>query len=131
MSEGVLLEKTMKKRYALVLAYMACLSVALAAPLGASAAVALVRTETPPKIDGVLDDAVWQAATPWSEFKTAKPDYGKPVSEKTEVFLAYDRERIYVAFNCLDSDPAGIKGLTPEEAFTKLMKAGKAGKAGA
>lgn len=29
-----------------------------------------------------------------------------------------------------ESDPAGIKGLTPEEAFTKLMKDGKAGNKG-
>ena len=69
----------------------------------------LTRAAVAPKIDGVLDDAVWQAVKPWSDFKTIKPDYGRPVSEKTDVYVAYDREHIYVAFNCLDSDPAGIK----------------------
>jgi len=69
----------------------------------------LTRAAVPPKIDGVLDDAVWQAAKPWSEFKTAKPDYGLPVSEKTEVYMAYDRENIYFAFLCLESEPAKIK----------------------
>ncbi len=75
----------------------------------AAEAVALTRAEVAPKIDGVLDDAVWQAARPWSDFRTAKPDYGKPVSEKTEVYVAYDREHVYVAFRCLDSEPDKIK----------------------
>ncbi|HEX7502433.1 MAG TPA: hypothetical protein VF451_03345, partial [Acidobacteriota bacterium] len=81
--------------------------VALALP--AADAVKLTRIETAPKIDGSLDDAVWQAATPWSDFKTSKPDYGKPVSEKTEIYMAYDRENIYFAFRCLDSEPGKIK----------------------
>lgn len=77
--------------------------------LPAAEAVELTRAENPPKIDGVLDDAVWQGVKPWSNFITIKPDYGKAVSEKTDVYVAYDREHIYVAFNCLDSLPSGIK----------------------
>ena len=99
----------MVKRCALAVASVMFLSLLAPRPLGASEAVALTRAETPPKIDGVLDDAVWQTARSWSEFKTAKPDYGKPVSEKTVVYMAYDRENVYFAFRCLDSDPAGIK----------------------
>ena len=86
-----------------------CFSLLAPRPGSASEAVALTRAETPPKIDGVLDDALWQAAKPWSGFMTAKPDYGKPVSEKTEVYLAYDREHLYAAFRCLDSEPDKIK----------------------
>jgi hypothetical protein len=77
--------------------------------LPAADAVDLTRAAVAPKIDGVLDDAVWQVAKPWNDFKTAKPDYGKPVSEKTEIYMAYDREKIYFAFRCLDSEPARIK----------------------
>ena len=80
---------------------------ALALP--AAEAVPLARAGTPPRIDGVLDDAVWQAVKPWDAFTTIMPDYGKPASEKTEVYAAYDREHIYFAFNCLDSEPAKIK----------------------
>jgi len=69
----------------------------------------LAKADEPPRIDGVLDDPVWLQAAPWTDFKTAKPDYGKPASEKTEMFAAYDRENLYVAFRCSDSDPAGIK----------------------
>jgi hypothetical protein len=98
-----------KKRYKLAMAAVICLSMLNSGLLAASEAVELVRAEQAPKIDGVLDDAVWQAARPWSDFKTSKPDYGKAVSEKTEVYVAYDREHIYAAFRCLDSEPAKIK----------------------
>ena len=96
----------MKRKCGLILASVFMLAIL---SLPAAEAVALTRAETAPKIDGVLDDAVWQAARPWSDFLTAKPDYGKRVSEKTEVYLAYDREHIYAAFRCLDSEPDKIK----------------------
>ena len=96
----------MKRKYEVILASVIILA-ALCLP--AADAVELTRAETAPKIDGILDDAIWQAVKPWGDFKTIKPNYGKPVSEKTDVYVAYDREHLYVAFNCLDSDPAGIK----------------------
>lgn len=77
--------------------------------LATADAFELTKAAVAPKIDGVLDDAVWQAAKPWSDFKTSKPDYGKPVSEKTEIYMAYDRENIYFAFRGLDIEPGKIK----------------------
>ena len=74
-----------------------------------AAAVPICRTETPPVIDGKLDDPVWQQATRFDKFMTLKPDTGRPATEKTDVFMAYDQKHLYVAFNCQDSDPAGIK----------------------
>jgi len=71
--------------------------------------VAIHRTETPPVIDGKLDDPVWQQATSFDEFLTFKPDFGKPTSEPTCVRVAYDRKNIYFAFECSDSEPAKIK----------------------
>ena len=76
---------------------------------GPAAAVPICRTETPPVIDGKLDDAVWQQATHFDRFMTLKPDTGRPATEKTDVLVAYDSNCLYVAFNCQDSDPAGIK----------------------
>ena len=38
-----------------------------------------------------------------------KPDFGKPTSEKTVMMMAYDRQYIYFAFDCRDSEPAKIK----------------------
>lgn len=68
-----------------------------------------LRIEHPPVIDGVLDDAVWQDAPSETGFKTWNPDYGLDMSEKTRVWYAYDREHLYFAFKCFDSEPDKIK----------------------
>ena len=67
------------------------------------------RTETPPVLDGVLDDAVWKSAPSETGFKTWTPDFGKDMREKTVVYYAYDRENLYFAYRCYDSEPSKIK----------------------
>ncbi len=68
-----------------------------------------LRTENPPVIDGILDDAVWRDA-PWETgFKTWYPDYGLDMVENTKVWYAYDRENLYFAYRCFDSQPDKIK----------------------
>ena len=47
-----------------------------------------LEQEPPPKIDGKLDDPVWQQATPISGFIQLRPDRTKPATEDTEVRLA-------------------------------------------
>ncbi len=66
-------------------------------------------TEIAPIIDGVLDDPVWQKAPFETGFKTFYPDFGKNLSEQTKVWYAYDRENLYFAFMCYDSEPNKIK----------------------
>ncbi|MBN2345597.1 MAG: hypothetical protein JXO51_04340 [Candidatus Aminicenantes bacterium] len=78
-------------------------------PGGPAAVVTVHRTETPPVLDGKLDDPLWQQATRFDAFVTFKPDFGKPTSEKTVVMMTYDRKHIYFAFDCRDSEPAKIK----------------------
>lgn len=67
------------------------------------------KTDTPPVIDGILNDPVWQQATTITGFKTWHPDYGKDMAFKTIVYMAYDRENLYFAFQCFDSRPDLIK----------------------
>jgi hypothetical protein len=67
------------------------------------------RTEKSPKIDGILDDPVWQKAPSVSEFKSFVPDFGHEPSEKTLAYMAYDSENLYFAFKCYDSEPEKIK----------------------
>jgi hypothetical protein len=76
---------------------------------GPAGPIPIFKTDTPPVIDGKLDDPLWRQATRFDNFITFKPDYGKPTSEKTAVLMAYDREYIYFAFDCLDSEPSKIK----------------------
>ena len=50
----------------------------------------IAKTDQPPKIDGKLNESIWQSATKFSGFKTYQPDYGKTASQKTEVYITYD-----------------------------------------
>ncbi|MEX1139819.1 MAG: DUF5916 domain-containing protein, partial [Bacteroidota bacterium] len=68
-----------------------------------------VKTDSPPVIDGILNDSVWQSAPRVSGFKTFIPDFGKIMPESTQVYMAYDRENLYFAYYCYDSDPSSIK----------------------
>ncbi|HKK11510.1 MAG TPA: DUF5916 domain-containing protein [Flavobacteriaceae bacterium] len=58
----------------------------------------IVRTDTPPKIDGVLDDAIWQTAEEATNFVEFRPDMGvtlKPF-QSTVVKMTYDDHAVYV-----------------------------------
>ena len=68
-----------------------------------------VRTETPPTVDGRLDDAVWQDAARITEFVQWQPVDGAPATEDTEVFLAYDDSNIYLAFHAKYQDPGILR----------------------
>mgnify|MGYP003331241297 CR=1 FL=1 len=62
-------------------------------------------TNNPPIIDGVLDDAAWQSITPISDFHLVRPTDGGIPSERTEVYITYDEENLYVAAMMYDSEP--------------------------
>ena len=67
------------------------------------------KTDVPPVLDGVLDDDAWKNAPQETGFKTYTPDYGKDMREKTIVYYAYDRENLYFAYRCYDSEPDKVK----------------------
>ncbi len=67
------------------------------------------RTDIPPVIDGKLDDPAWQQAPSETGFKTYHPDYGIAMVENSIVYYAYDRENLYFAFRCFDSQTNKIK----------------------
>jgi len=68
-----------------------------------------LRTDTPPVIDGRLDDEIWLSAPSVTGFKTWSPDFGIDMVEQTEVYYVYDRENLYFGFRCFDSEPDRIK----------------------
>ena len=63
-----------------------------------------VQTDSPPKIDGKLDDPCWQEAAQTGDFIQFEPNSGEPASHKTKVYLLYDQNRLYVGFECFKSD---------------------------
>jgi hypothetical protein len=46
-----------------------------------------VRVDRPPKLDGTLDDALWQSAKPVTDFRQREPYEGKRPTERTEFAL--------------------------------------------
>ena len=63
-----------------------------------------VRTETPPKIDGKLDDACWQNSAKTGELIQFEPQRGEPSTQPTTIYLAYDANNLYIAFECFKTD---------------------------
>lgn len=61
-----------------------------------------------PRIDGNLDDSVWEEATVVSTFLQRDPVHGAQPSERTEVRILFDAEQLYIAFRCYDSSPDDI-----------------------
>ncbi len=72
--------------------------------------VKAVRSTEKIVIDGKLNDKIWNGNSV-SGFTQIDPDDGKAPTEKTEVWLAYDDNAIYVAAKMFDSDPNKIIGL--------------------
>ncbi len=66
-------------------------------------------TESSPKIDGNLDDEIWQNPPLRENFITYNPAYGEVLPQKTDVWMAYDKQNLYFAFKCYDSEPDKIK----------------------
>ena len=67
-----------------------------------------VRVNTPPVLDGVLNDSVWALAKPISDFTQQEPIAGNKATFKTEVKIIYDSKNLYVSFMCYDNDPSKI-----------------------
>lgn len=63
--------------------------------------ICAVRTDTPPVIDGRLDEAVWQKAAKISDFIQHEPEVGGRPTYPTTVYLLYDTTRLYVGFECV------------------------------
>ncbi len=84
--------------------------------LGNDVQIKIQKVSSSPKIDGYIEESFWGNLTPLRDFVQFDPYNGKPPSEETVAYLAYDEDNLYFAFNCLDSQPRKIKGdLTPRE----------------
>jgi hypothetical protein len=73
-----------------------------------NAQVKSVYTDTPPVIDGVLDDAMWEKSKITTDYKTFVPDYSQDMPYKTTTYMSHDDENLYFAFKAYD-DPNLVK----------------------
>src|SRR5687767_15153033 len=67
--------------------------------------VVAVRRNGAISIDGRLDEAAWQAATPATNFTQYDPNEGQPASERSEARILIDDDAIYVGMRLFDTEP--------------------------
>ncbi len=104
-NEMTLYSKGLKKR--IFFLFLFCLLISVLFP---RVPLEVIKTSSPPKIDGVLDDPLWKSAKAYSEFISYYPDFGKLPKEKTIVYSAYDEDNLYFAFKCFESEPGKVIG---------------------
>jgi len=84
--------------------------------LGEEVRIDIQKVSSSPKIDGYIEESFWGKITPHKDFVQFDPYNGKPISEETTAYIAYDEDNLYIAIKCIDSRPEKIKGdLTPRE----------------
>jgi len=67
-----------------------------------------VPVAEPIRLDGRLEERVWRDNPAAGGFLQAEPREGEPVTEETEVWVAFDEDNLYVAARLHDSDPSGV-----------------------
>ena len=70
--------------------------------------VRATRITEPIQIDGRLDEAVYREIPPITDFIQQEPSEGAAPTEKTEAWVLFDDENIYVVCRCWDSHPEAI-----------------------
>jgi hypothetical protein len=95
----------------LLLCFVASAASAQTAPDGASApgdagrpSFRAARLTSPLRLDGVLDEAIYETLPAMSGFTQLEPRPGELATEQTEVWLTFDHDNIYVSARCWDSD---------------------------
>ena len=63
------------------------------------------RLTEPLRVDGRLDEAVYTTVPAMSDFIQTEPAEGSPANEKTDVWVFFDEDHIYVVCRCWETHP--------------------------
>ena len=69
------------------------------------ATIRAVRLTTPLKLDGRLDDPIYESAPSIEGFVQVDPVPGTPVSQRTELWVFFDDRYVYATFKCWEEHP--------------------------
>ena len=67
--------------------------------------VRAVRLAEPLRLDGRLDEAVYTTVVPMSDFVQTEPTSGAAATERTDVWLTFDNDNVYVTVRAFESQP--------------------------
>ena len=90
-----------------------CMSIAEEADVKTIRAVRIESDEAP-AIDGKLDDECWKKAGKIGDFIQSEPVPGAKPRDPTDVYVIFDREKLYVGFECFKQNPDQILGSAME-----------------
>jgi hypothetical protein len=62
-----------------------------------------------PRIDGRMNDEVWQRAPAFGNFVQTEPEVGRPANQPTEFRILYDDRSLYLGFWLFDDQPLEIR----------------------
>jgi len=85
------------------------------------ATVRAVRVTAPIKIDGQLDEAVYTATIPFSDFIQSDPHPGEIATEKSDVWLLFDDQNVYITCRCWETHPERIIANEMRRDTTQLL----------
>src|SRR5688572_10140157 len=71
--------------------------------------VRVLRLEQPVQIDGRLDEPIWRTPAVATELTQRDPAEGTPATERTEVWIAYDANAVYIAARLHDTRPVSSR----------------------
>ena len=61
-----------------------------------------MRVSQPLRVDGALDEALYRDVRSISDFIQVEPDGGQAATERTETWVAFDDDHVYVSFKVWD-----------------------------
>ena len=70
--------------------------------------VTLGWTDTPPELDGVMDEKAWLAGGLVTDLRQVLPNSGAPPSQRTEIRVLTDGDTLFIGFRCYDTNPEEI-----------------------
>lgn len=102
----------MLKRLAIISILLNCWVILIAQPKS----IRGIKATVAPRIDGSIDEEVWQKVPVATDFITNTPVFGKPASARTEVKVLYDNSAIYIAAYIYDNPSQVRKQFTARDA---------------
>ena len=67
-----------------------------------------IRLNAPLQLDGRLDEEVYLTVPPVTDLVQQEPDTGAVATERTEIWVLFDSDTLYVAARCLVSEPGRV-----------------------
>ena len=109
-------EIKMKKNLYFLILFLICVNASAQEKRPIKKRINAVKISTAPKIDGVLNDKIWNNIPVATNFIQFDPINGKTPSQKTKVKIAYDNTAIYIGAFMYDSAPDSInRGLSQRD----------------